>query len=88
MQRYIESGHARVVKGDAHKPEDVARGWQVAQEGPNSHVDTVLFSIGRGFPCNLLSKSRLIVVFQAPRHNFPGPKEFSFLHTIFALAVS
>ena len=43
IQRYIQSGHARLVQGDALKVEDVANGWEKALEVPSCHVDLVLF---------------------------------------------
>ncbi len=51
IQRYVQSGHARLVQGDALKAEDVSRGWEVAQEGPDSHVDLVLFTLGTRQSC-------------------------------------
>lgn len=46
LQKYKESGYARLVQGDALKAEDIARGWEVAQEGPDPHIDLVLFTLG------------------------------------------
>ena len=46
IQGYVKSGHVRLVQGDALKAEDVAKGWEAAQEGPQSHVDLVLFTLG------------------------------------------
>ena len=45
MKAYITSGRARIVKGDALNAEDVAKGWEAAQEGPGP-LDTVLFTLG------------------------------------------
>lgn len=46
IQGYVKSGHVRLVQGDALKAEDVVKGWEAAQEGPQSHVDLVLFTLG------------------------------------------
>lgn len=40
-------GSARLVKGDALNPQDVANAWTKAAEGENSRVDFVIFSIGQ-----------------------------------------
>lgn len=46
IQPYISSGTARIVKGDALKPEDVKRGWEVALEAKGGAVDLLLFTLG------------------------------------------
>ena len=46
IQRYLQSGHARLVQGDALNIEDVANGWEKALEVPSRHVDLVLFTVG------------------------------------------
>lgn len=53
IQPFVKSGHARLVKGDALKLEDVAHAWEEAQKAsPSGHVDVVFFAIGA---CTLLS---------------------------------
>ena len=46
MKPYVASGHARLVKGDALKLEDVTNGWAKALEGTGK-LDLVLFSVGK-----------------------------------------
>ncbi|TFK46706.1 hypothetical protein OE88DRAFT_1637825 [Heliocybe sulcata] len=53
MKRYVASGKAKIVKGDALKREDVARAWQSANEG--GAVDLLLFTLG-GYPSFSLTK--------------------------------
>ncbi|KAJ3532598.1 hypothetical protein NM688_g7397 [Phlebia brevispora] len=57
--KYKSSGQVRIVQGDALKAEDVARGWEVAQEGPNSRIDLVLFTLG-GAPTFSILKGMVI----------------------------
>ena len=47
IQPYIRSGHARIIKGDALKVEDVKRGWESALEFKGGAIDLVLFTLGR-----------------------------------------
>ena len=47
IRPYIQSGHAKLVKGDALIAGDVARGWAVAQEDGSRQVDVVLFTLGK-----------------------------------------
>ena len=49
IKPFVQSGHARIVQGDALKPEDVARAWASAQEGPGS-LDLVLYTLGKCAP--------------------------------------
>ncbi|OCH92270.1 hypothetical protein OBBRIDRAFT_467342 [Obba rivulosa] len=76
MQRYVASGKARLVKGDALSAPDVERGWKEAQAVKES-VDVVLFSVGgtprlsltKGFvidPANLCTQSILNVLCTMP----------------------
>ena len=46
IKPYVQSGHARIVQGDGLNPEDVARAWASAQEGPGA-LDLVLFTLGK-----------------------------------------
>ena len=44
IQKYVESGHARLLKGDALVAEDVQRAWdEAAKDRP---VDVLLFTVG------------------------------------------
>ena len=45
VQPYIESGKARVVKGDGLVKADVQRAWDEA--GEKRPVDTVIFTVGK-----------------------------------------
>lgn len=54
VQKYIASGHARLVKGDALNEADVGRGWDSAREDGRD-VDVLLFTVG-GFPNFTLTK--------------------------------
>lgn len=42
IQRYVKSGHARLLKGDATFEADVQRAWDKA-----GVVDAVIFSVGK-----------------------------------------
>ncbi|KZT69900.1 hypothetical protein DAEQUDRAFT_726223 [Daedalea quercina L-15889] len=77
IQPYVRAGTARLVKGDALKPEDVKRGWEEAQSTKDGTVDLVLFSVGgtpsfhptKGFvitPHDLCTRSVLNVVTTMP----------------------
>ncbi|KZT63071.1 hypothetical protein DAEQUDRAFT_770956 [Daedalea quercina L-15889] len=59
IQLYIRAGTARLVQGDALKPEDVKRGWEEAQRAKNGAVDLVLCSVG-GTPSFHLTKGAVI----------------------------
>lgn len=51
IQKYVASGHARLVKGDGLVPEEVRHGWEEAtKDGP---VDFVLFTVGEPKPLSL-----------------------------------
>ncbi len=53
MKPFVSSGKAKLVHGDALKESDVKRAWDVASEG-NTHVDLVLFTLGRCWQSSLL----------------------------------
>ncbi|THH17253.1 hypothetical protein EUX98_g9167, partial [Antrodiella citrinella] len=59
IRPYITSGHAKLVKGDALKAEDVAKGWAVAQ-ADDRKVDLLLFTLG-GLPHFSLRKGITLV---------------------------
>ncbi|KAF7794295.1 hypothetical protein EIP86_005428 [Pleurotus ostreatoroseus] len=59
IQRYLQSGHARLVQGDALNIEDVANGWEKALEVPSRHVDLVLFTVG-GTPSFSITRGAVI----------------------------
>ncbi|KAJ3524876.1 hypothetical protein NM688_g8488 [Phlebia brevispora] len=46
IQRYVQSGHARLIQGDGLNASDVAKAWELALEG-SAHVDLVLFTLGQ-----------------------------------------
>lgn len=54
IQRYLTSGFARLVKGDALNKDDVQNAWKTAEEaGAGKGIDLVLFTVGRvPFPSN------------------------------------
>ncbi|GBE90215.1 hypothetical protein SCP_1900640 [Sparassis crispa] len=58
IQKYVTSGKARIVKGDALNVADVQHGWETAREG-GQNVDTLLFTIG-GIPHFSFSKGFLL----------------------------
>lgn len=50
IQRYIEKGKARLVKGDVLIKDDVQRAWDEAAKGDdNKPVDLLVFSVGKSF---------------------------------------
>ncbi|KZS99085.1 hypothetical protein SISNIDRAFT_545910 [Sistotremastrum niveocremeum HHB9708] len=55
IQKYVKSGHVRLVQGDALSRDDVARAWQKAAEGETGLVEGVVFSVG-GIPSFKLTK--------------------------------
>jgi hypothetical protein len=59
MQKYVQSGTARVVRGDATAPDDVRKAWEAAAKGPEreGEIDLVLLTIGRLFVYPTLSPS-------------------------------
>lgn len=60
IQRYVNSGKARLVKGNAHVREDVERAWTEAAKGDdNRPVDFLIFTVG-GTPRFTLSKGFVI----------------------------
>ena len=47
IQKYVKSGKARLVKGDALNKEDVANAWQEAAKGEGwVRVGILLFTVG------------------------------------------
>jgi NAD(P)-dependent dehydrogenase (short-subunit alcohol dehydrogenase family) len=78
IQKYIKSGTARLVQGDALIKDDVKKGWVEAAKGEGEErVDVVLFTVGgtpkfeltKGFtvsPSNLVTHSFLNVVSTLP----------------------
>ncbi|KAK7005765.1 NAD(P)-bd-dom domain-containing protein [Favolaschia claudopus] len=81
MQKYVRSGHARLLKGDATIEADTQRAWDQA-----GVVDAVIFTIGtypsfsltKGFvqtPANLCTQCILNVLRTMPTYaNTPQPK--------------
>jgi hypothetical protein len=47
LQRYIKSGKARLVKGDAMISDDVKKALNTAISDPNTHLDTIIFTVGK-----------------------------------------
>jgi len=86
VQKYVKSGHARLVKGDALVEQDVRKAWTEATR--DKPVDLVLFSVGfpgtpsfnlsKGFvisPANLATQSLLNVLCTMPKsESAPLPK--------------
>ncbi|KAK7005811.1 NAD(P)-bd-dom domain-containing protein [Favolaschia claudopus] len=82
IQRFIKSGHVRLVKGDASIEADTQRAWEAA--GPQ--VDAVTFSVGtypkfhltKGFvqtPGNMVAQCLVNVLCTMPKHTYrPQPK--------------
>ncbi|KAF7315783.1 NAD(P)-bd-dom domain-containing protein [Mycena indigotica] len=77
MQRFVQSGQARLVQGDGLKQEDVRRAWAAAGD-----VDVLLFTVGgipsfsvtKGFiqtPHNLVTQCLLNVVCTMPTSQAP-----------------
>ncbi|KAJ6594473.1 hypothetical protein B0H19DRAFT_916713 [Mycena capillaripes] len=77
IQRYLKSGKARLVKGDASRDEDTRRAWEEA-----GAVDALIFSVGsipkldmfKGFvmdPPNPVTKCLLSVFCTMPKHTSP-----------------
>ncbi|KAJ7497673.1 hypothetical protein FB451DRAFT_1212367 [Mycena latifolia] len=81
IQKYVKSGHARLLKGDATNEEDTRRAW--AEAGV---VDAVIFTVGgtpsfsilKGFvtkPDNLVTQCLLNVLCTMPTYpDAPQPK--------------
>jgi hypothetical protein len=47
IQKYVESGQARLFQGDALKKEDVAKAWERAASGEGwTRVNILLFTVG------------------------------------------
>lgn len=88
IQKYVKSGKARLVKGDALNADDVAHGWETARTAADGRIDAVLFTVGglpnfkfsKGFildPPNLCSKSFFNVLSTMPaelRESVSQPK--------------
>jgi hypothetical protein len=48
IQKYVKSGHARLVKGDALIKCDVKKAWAEAAKGEGEErVDVLLFTVGK-----------------------------------------
>jgi NAD(P)-dependent dehydrogenase (short-subunit alcohol dehydrogenase family) len=45
IQKYVKSGSALLVKGDALNEEDVRRGWEAASS--QQAVDFLIFTVGK-----------------------------------------
>ncbi|KAH7922166.1 hypothetical protein BV22DRAFT_1197640 [Leucogyrophana mollusca] len=82
IQQYVQSGKARLVKGDALVKEDVQRAWDEAKGNDSRPVDLLLFTVGgiphfkltKGFfisPPNLVTQSLLNTLDTLPT---PHPK--------------
>ncbi|KAF7376428.1 NAD(P)-bd-dom domain-containing protein [Mycena sanguinolenta] len=81
IQKFVKSGHARLVKGDASNEADTERAWKEA-----GAVDAVIFSVGtypkfqlsQGFvqtPVNLVTQCFLNVLCTIPTYpDAPQPK--------------
>jgi len=51
LQNHIQSGRARILKGDATVADDVRKAWVEAGRGEREgEVDLLLFTIGEPFP--------------------------------------
>ena len=50
IQKYVSSGTARLIKGDALVREDVERAWKEAAGKENKPVDVLLFTVGTFSP--------------------------------------
>ncbi|CCM05132.1 uncharacterized protein FIBRA_07340 [Fibroporia radiculosa] len=60
IQKFVEAGTARLVKGDALNPDDVRKGWEASQSAfPDGHVNLVLFTVG-GTPSFSLTRGAVI----------------------------
>jgi NAD(P)-dependent dehydrogenase (short-subunit alcohol dehydrogenase family) len=46
MKKYVESGTAKLVKGDVLNKDDVKKVYEVAGEGEGPGVEVILYSIG------------------------------------------
>ncbi|KAJ7217724.1 hypothetical protein GGX14DRAFT_695793 [Mycena pura] len=88
IQKYVQSGHARLLKGDALVAADTQRAWDVA-----GVVDAVIFTVGgypsfhllKGFvltPPNLVTQCFLNVICTMPtQSDAPQPKIIAFSST-------
>ncbi len=47
IKPYIQSGKARLVKGDAMNFEDVSKGWEEALAAGDGTVDLAIFTVGK-----------------------------------------
>jgi len=81
IQKYVTSGKARLIKGDALVKDDVKKGWVEAAKGQGDEkVDVLLFTVGgtpkfeltKGFtisPANLVTQSLLNVLSTLPPYH-------------------
>ncbi|KXN89299.1 hypothetical protein AN958_05803 [Leucoagaricus sp. SymC.cos] len=85
IQKFVSSGHARLVKGDALVKDDVARVWAAAiDRNDQRRIDYLLFTLGgtpkfsptKGFvvsPPNLVTQSLLNTLSTLPLSQLPFP---------------